>query len=144
MPVRKQNATSCHQLPAIKLCLTCWHSAPNRQTTKRLPNNAYWAPTVLMLEKQNEVSKGGDTTSRSCAFVTLHLRLIDPQEGSFILYDEATLTPPDNATLLDEEALAPIRNASGSPANASAMPTNVRRRQRRFVPKGTQAGWAAS
>lgn len=58
-------------------------------------------------------------------FVTLHLRLTNPQEGSFILYDEATLTPPDNATLLDEEALAPIRNASGAPANASAMPTNV-------------------
>lgn len=55
------------------------------------------------------------------------------QAGTFIMYEEATLTPPDNETQLNELAVAPadsslgtaLAPASASPANSSAAPANA-------------------
>ena len=55
------------------------------------------------------------------------------QAGTFIMYDEATLTVPDNETQLNELAVAPadsslgsgLTPASASPANSSAAPGNA-------------------
>lgn len=44
------------------------------------------------------------------------------QGGTFILYGEATLTPPDNETLAAELAAPSAANASGAPADVSASP----------------------
>ncbi|KAI7845590.1 hypothetical protein COHA_000877 [Chlorella ohadii] len=73
------------------------------KSTKPLPDNTYWAPTVSILQKKNEA-------------------------GTFIMYDEATLIPPDNETQLNELALAPaasgLGNVSASPANTTGTPAN--------------------
>lgn len=54
-----------------------------------------------------------------------HSLLLHMQAGTFVLYNEATLTPPDNETQLNEMSDVPVGNAAASPANVSTTPAPI-------------------